>query len=83
MGKGPFKMTGYTYPGTSPITKDTIKDPDYKDTGEGEGGTTFGKIDFTQDERIVRLINAGAPSDVINKKIIELKEEYKNKNIKK
>jgi len=80
MKKGPFKMKGYSYPGVSPMKNDSKKDPDFKDTGEGEGGATFGKIDFTQDKRIMNLIKAGAPPNVINKKLKEIEEQFKADN---
>ena len=75
-----FKMKGYSYPGVSPMKSDTKKDPDYIDTGEREGGATFGKIDFTQDKRIVNLKKAGAPTSVVNKKLKEIEEQFRADN---
>ena len=62
--KGPFKMKGYTYPGTSPVKdkkSELVQDPE-KEQGyqvTGSGVQTF--------KSVQRLKDLGAPKEVINK----------------
>ena len=82
MKKGPFKMKGFSYPGTSPVKNDknVLIDEDTENTAVTGGTTEFGKKDFSKDKSVQRLIDAGAPKDVINTQIKKLKEQAK-KNI--
>ena len=66
MKKGPFKMKGYSYPGTSPaknkdseLVQDSTKQQGYQITGSGI--QTFKSVE--------RLKEAGAPKDVIDKEL--------------
>ena len=47
MGKGPFKMTGYTYPGTSPARKtptENLADVDVSKLSEEEKKRYYAKV---------------------------------------
>ena len=46
MGKGPFKMKGYAYPGTSPMQSNGEKEKDTK--RDEEVSTTYGKDTLTK-----------------------------------
>ena len=69
MKKGPFKMKGYTYPGTAPVKLDNgneepsklIQDPEI-DSGSQNIPDTSGYQQFTS---VQRLKNLGAPKEVI------------------
>ena len=68
---GPFKMKGYSYPGTSPIrNKDTWVEHTYPAghvdaRGGGYESTSGRTVQMTLGTK--RLIDANAPLDVINK----------------
>ena len=76
MKKGPFKMKGYSYPGTSPaknkdneLVQDSTKEQGYQITGSGI--QTFKSVE--------RLKAAGAPKDVINKEYDKQIKLFKEK----
>ena len=76
MKKGPFKMKGYSYPGTSPaknkdseLVQDSTKQQGYQITGSGI--QTFKSVE--------RLKEAGAPKDVIDKEYKKQVKLFKQK----
>ena len=76
MKKGPFKMKGYSYPGSSPaknedsgLVQDSTKQQGYQITGSGI--QTFKSVE--------RLKEAGAPKDVIDKEYRKQVELFKQK----
>ena len=76
MKKGPFKMKGYSYPGSSPaknkdneLVQDSTKQQGYQITGSGI--QTFKSVE--------RLKAAGAPKDVINKEYEKQIKLFKEK----
>ena len=86
---GPFKMKGYSYPGTSPVKNDglsdkhikpknLIQDPDL-DSGSQNKPDTSGYQQFVS---VQNLKDANAPKDVIqkeyNKQMKLLKIKLKN-----
>ena len=82
MKKRPFKMKGFSYPGTSPVKNDKnlLIAENTENTAVTGGTTEFGKKDFSKHPSIKRLKQAGAPQNVISAQIKKLKEEAK-KNI--
>ena len=76
MKKGPFKMKGYSYPGSSPaknedsgLVQDSTKQQGYQITGSGI--QTFKSVE--------RLKEAGAPKDVIDKEYRKQVKLFKEK----
>ena len=76
MKKGPFKMKGFSYPGTSPaknkdneLVQDSTKQQGYQITGSGI--QTFKSVE--------RLKAAGAPQSVIDKEYKKQMKLFKEK----
>ena len=78
----PFQMKGMTFKGKSPVRNDknVLITENTENTAVTGGTTEFGKKDFSKHPSVKRLINAGAPKNVISAQIKKLKNKAK-KNI--
>ena len=78
----PFRMKGMTFKGKSPVRNDknVLIAENTENTAVTGGTTEFGKKDFSKHPSVKKLINAGAPKNVIETQIKKLKNKAK-KNI--
>ena len=82
MKKGPFKMKGFSYPGTSPVKNDKLEKVTISDVEKGYGDSFRESYDILVSKRTKNLIDAGAPKEVIEKsKAKDLAEFKKSKQI--
>ena len=73
MKKGPYKMKGYSYPGTSPMKKDKGELVKVKGQGKDYDGKMPEDYEILVTQEVKNLMDAGAPQSVID--AYKLKQE--------